>query len=264
MIEVKASELLDKIFEKKAEEEINSGFSSNISMEKVAEYSANICSSVKTDPEYSSDFADAVFVKVANDGYLFSQAIAEVLTNEITKMAEEEMPAEEYVEKMALNILGGFEQNLSSLEKEAMLSFEQRKELRKNRKATTKEYDEYLKENYPMKKRLKDASGMAVGAGAGALVGATIGGLRGGHMPTAVKNGAIIGLIPGTLVANKKLDDQYKLVNSDFGTEKYTDDETRKIYLSKMKNQGPRDAYEGIRSAEKAKILKGASETIEA
>lgn len=63
------------------------------------------------------DFATAIFEKVANEQYTFADAIAEVLAQDLECYAEEHLPAEEYVEKMASDILGDF-----FMEKEALMN----------------------------------------------------------------------------------------------------------------------------------------------
>jgi hypothetical protein len=75
--------------------------------------------SLQEDKDYLDQFMTSVLNKVASEGYLLWQAIADTVNDEMERFAILEMPAEEYVEKIALEIVGGYEENLARMEKEA-------------------------------------------------------------------------------------------------------------------------------------------------
>lgn len=62
----------------------------------------------KTSSEYRNEFGDVMFEKIASSDCTFREAMVEMANTEMYKIAIEEMPAEEFVEKTAANIIDGF------------------------------------------------------------------------------------------------------------------------------------------------------------
>jgi hypothetical protein len=111
-----AADEIVKQFKDKPSETIQKG------LDRLNEYGGRINNLFKSSSEYPDAFANTVFEKVANEKYLFSQAIAEAINDTTNKMAMEDISAEEYVEHIAMEILAGFEERKEALEKEAKIN----------------------------------------------------------------------------------------------------------------------------------------------
>lgn len=210
----------------------------------------------------ASELANTMFEKVANEKYLFRQAIAEMINDEIDKVAMETIPAEEYVEKMATEILNRFATNQEALQKEAGIreAWQDHKELKKRRKVAEKEYAEKVRKEYPIGNRIKDAflpiaAGTLAGGGAGKILQNTERGLNSNLNYASL--GSTLGTLAGGAISTHKLNKKFKPIDEEFGKKKYTDEDAKKLYDFYTKiNHGFDGTSKGIKKAEKALIKK--------
>ena len=95
-------------FKNKPEDYVDRGIDYlNSKKDTLKDYASRVSELLKNSSEHRDAFGTAAFNKIANEQYTAGQAVAELVNCEFDKIAMEETPAEEYVEKIASEILQG-------------------------------------------------------------------------------------------------------------------------------------------------------------